>query len=138
MIDERVEDEGVDERGLEGELVECLEGTEPEHIADLAGGVVAHGEAPVCTSNVDALFDDLDLIDTADAESSLVGEADVWEVHRVKAHEVARDGVDRDGVGSGEQDVLLHRNHGSRSRSVPGGGAIRHSKDAGVDLLLDG
>src|SRR5439155_23402661 len=92
-------------------------------------------EAEIDPGDVEA--DDLDLARVADAETALVAEADELERHRVEAHQLRCDGIDRDHVAGGEDEVFNVRSHGARAWAVPRDRAVRDGEDAGVNLLLN-
>jgi hypothetical protein len=64
------EDEHVHERGVEEELLNALQGAEPEHVADHPRGVVADGESPAFVRYVGA--HDLDVTRVAGSERIFV------------------------------------------------------------------
>ena len=75
VVDVARQDEPVDERGVEEQLLEALERTEPDQIAAAdADEVLADVELPVLVRRVD-VAGDLDVPRVADAEAVLVGEA---------------------------------------------------------------
>src|SRR5438067_7830025 len=77
VVDVAREDEAVDERRVEEQLLKSLERTEPDQIAAAdPHEIPAHTEVPVLARRVD-VADDLDVARIADAETVLVREPDV-------------------------------------------------------------
>jgi hypothetical protein len=58
-------------------------------------------------------------------------------LHRIEAHQLRRDGVDRHLVGARQDDVLGVGKHAPRPRAVTRERAVHHREHAAVDLLLD-
>ncbi len=113
-----------------------FEGTEPDQVANTAGAVIAHLEAPRLIRQI-GISHELDLARVANAQASLVGEADVRDGQRVESHQLGRDGVDRHLIAASQYDVLDLGIHGPRARAVACRGAIHHGEDTAVDLFLD-
>src|SRR5947209_19840204 len=119
VIEEAAEDEEIDERRAEEQLLQSPQRTKPDQVAHPAGQVVAHRELEIDVADVFA--DYLDLLGTADTQPGIVGELDIGDAHRIEAHHLGRDGVDGDLIVGGQYIVLLYRNHGSRPRTIAGG-----------------
>src|SRR5262249_54914892 len=99
VIDLARQDEPVDERRVEEQLLESFERTEPNQItARQAYEILAHMKLPVFARGI-CIPDHLDVCWSTDAEAILVREPDVIERHRIEPHEPCRNRVDRDLVG---------------------------------------
>ena len=81
--------------------------------------------------------DDLDVARIAAAEPEVVRHPDELDRQRIEAHELGRDGVDRDLVGARQDHVLGVRDHAARARPVAGERPVHHREHAAVNLLLD-
>src|SRR5207237_4408410 len=82
VVDVAREDEAVDERRAEEQLLEFLERTEPDQIAAAdPHQILADVEVPALARRI-RVADDLDVARVADAEAVLVREADVVERQR--------------------------------------------------------
>ncbi len=94
-----------------------------------AGKGVLLDEIPGCFL-LDIVADDLDLARVANAQTHLVRFADEADVHRVKALQFGRHGIDGNLVGGGQQDILFVPAHGARAGAIAGKGAIHHRENA--------
>ena len=93
-------------------------------------------ELPVLLRRI-LIADDLDVPRIAAAEAEIVRHPDVLDRHRIHAHQLRGDRVDRHLVGAGEHDVLDVRHHAARPRAIAGEGAVHDREHAAMDLLLD-
>ena len=66
-----------------------------------------------------------------------VRDADVVDAQRIETHQLGCHGIHRYLIRGRQHDVLDHRKHRARSRSVTGGRAVHHGEDPTVDLALD-
>ncbi len=94
-------------------------------------------EVPVLLRGIE-VADDLDVTHVTAAEALLVREADELAVgHRIHAHELRGDRVDRDLIVGREDHVLRIRDHAARAGAVTGERSVHDREDSLVDLLLD-
>ena len=81
--------------------------------------------------------DDFDVARIAASQPEVVREPDELDRHRVHAHQLGRDRVDRDLIAAGEDHVFNARHHAPRPRAVAGERAVHHRKHPAMNFLLN-
>ena len=137
VVDLAGQDEAVDERGVKKQLLEPLEGTEPDQVAAAQPHqVLADVKMPVLLRHF-GVADNLDVARVADAQPVFVRHADVGQRHRIEPHQLGRHRIDGDLVARRQHHVLDHRIHGPRPRTVSRGRPVHDGEQPRVDLLLN-
>ena len=134
MVQVRGDGRPEDQRAMQGDALQEAQAALAQHLVapDDEGRLVLK---PKLTAG-DVLAHDLDVLRVADAQAALVAHADVGDLHRVEAHQLGGDGVDRHLVAAGEDIIGDARLHRARAGAVAGHRAVHDGEHAGVELLL--
>jgi len=106
----------------------------PEHLIAPDNNAFFSGKAKVHI--IDVLAEYFYIIRIADSKAHFIAHVNIRNFHRIIAHHFGRHGIDSNGIGTCQDEILHPGNHCSRPCSVAANRAVHYSKNSRMKLLL--
>ena len=128
--------EEVNQWGVKEEFLDPFQRTEPEKIPKAAGKIIPHLKTEIHFPDI--LTFHLNFSDIAHAQAIFMGHPDIINAHGIEPHDFRCHRVNGHGVGTGQDQIFFHRDHGSGTRAVAAESTVHHRKYPGVNFFLNG